>query len=334
LATLSTKPRTIPCTPQPSWLRNGQYTFGISDVTIRNEIIPKIKQISLDTKLPYADTYTPLVGPDITSDGVHPDPSKPGADSIAAGIFRAYRDNVTRVACIGSSITDASHGPGAYPIKFNQLLGREYFILNAGASGTTLLRKGDSPYSNNNWFKEAFKFKPNVITIELGTNDSKPQNWGAHKDEFVPDLRWLIDTLSTISTKPRIYLCTPIPAYKDASGNDPSGINGDIIRDEIIPKVKQVAQEKGLTVLDLHTPFLPYKSMQADGVHPSDTGLDTLAHILYRAFKAAPTSLAKDANRGRPETKNHGLHSGNPSNPLAPMGTDAAGRILESVPSR
>ncbi|MDB5047819.1 MAG: hypothetical protein JWO30_890 [Fibrobacteres bacterium] len=330
LATLSTKPRTIPCTPQPSWLRNGQYTFGISDITIKNEIIPKIKQISLDTKLPYADTYTPLVGPDITSDGVHPDPSKPGADSIAAGIFRAYRDNVTRVACIGNSITDASHGPGAYPIKFNQLLGREYFVLNAGASGTTLLRKGDSPYINNNWFKEVFKFKPGIITIKLGTNDSKPQNWGTHKDEFVPDLRWLIDTLSTISPKPRIYLCTPIPAYKDASGNDPYGISGDIIKNEIIPKVKQVAQEKGLTVFDLYTPFLPYKSTQADGVHPNDVGLDTLAHILYRAFKAVPTSLAQGAVPERAESKSLRPHSMNPSNPLAPLGVDASGRILDA----
>ncbi len=325
LGTLSTKPRVIPCTPQPTWLRNGSYSFGISDITIKNEILPKIKQISTDTKLPYADTYTPLVGPDITSDGVHPDPAKPGADSIAAAIFRAYRDNVTRVACIGNSITDNGHGPDAYPIKFNMLMGKDYFMLNAGHSGKTLLRKGDAPYIASPWFGEVFKFKPNIITIKLGTNDSKPQNWGSHKTEFAGDLRWMIDTLSTISTHPRIVLCTPVPAWKDASGNNPYGIDGAIIKDEIIPIIKQVAKEKGLAVLDLHTPYLPYQALTPDGVHPNAVGLDTLAHILYRAFKAAPVSIAAapDARRsGSP----YALRGWNGLNPLAAFGADAMGR--------
>jgi alpha-L-fucosidase 2 len=328
LGTLSTRPRVIPCTPQPSWLRNGQYSFGISDVTIRNEIIPKIKQISQDTKLPYADTYTPLIGPDITTDGVHPDPAKPGADSIAAAIFRAYRDNVTRIACIGNSITDNSHNADAYPVKFNMLMGREYFVLNAGHSGKTLLRKGDAPYIQSDWFKQVFKFKPGIITIKLGTNDSKPQNWGGHKAEFAPDLRWFIDTLLTISPKPRIILCTPIPAWKDGSGNDPYGISGDVIKNEIIPIIKQVAQEKGLALLDLHTPYLPYQKLTPDGVHPNAAGLDTLAHILYRAFKAIPTSLAGDAARRTSGVTGAAPFSPVPSNPLAPFGIDAAGRAL------
>lgn len=326
LGTLPTKPRVIPCTPQPSFLRNGQYSFGISDVTIRNEVIPKIRQISQETKLPFADTYTPLIGNDITTDGVHYDPAKPGPDSIAAAIYRAYKDNVTRVACIGNSITDNGHGAGAYPILFNMLMGREYHMLNAGHSGRTLLRKGDSPYHLSNWFKEVFKFKPNVITIKLGTNDSKPQNWDAHKGEFAGDLRWLIDTLHTISPKPRILLCTPIPAWKNAAGQDPFGIRGPVIKDEIIPIIRQVAQEKGLQVLDLHTPYLPYQALTPDGVHPNGAGLDTLAHILYRAFRAAPVALAApDApGRSRPALRASAI-----PNPLAGFGTDAAGRIRD-----
>jgi lysophospholipase L1-like esterase len=205
------------------------------------------------------------------------------------------------------------------------LLGREYYVLNAGHGGKTLLRKGDAPYIQSPWFKEVFKFKPNIITIKLGTNDSKPQNWGPHKDEFVPDLRWLVDTLSTISPKPRIILCSPIPAWKDAAGNDVYGISGEVIKNEIIPKIKQVAQEKGLAFIDLHTPFLPYERFTYDKIHPNAEGLDTLAHILYRAFKAAPVAVAQQA----PFYRVPGQRAAPVwPNPLAPLGVDARGRRL------
>jgi acyl-CoA thioesterase-1 len=333
LGTLSTKPRIIPCTPQPTWLRNGQYSFGISDVTIRQEIIPKIRQISLDTKLPYADTYTPLMGPDITTDGVHPDPAKPGADSIAAALFRAYRDNVTRWACIGNSITDDSHKPEAYPVILNELLGKEFFVLNAGYSGSSLIRSGPLPYYKGTWFKEVFKFKPGIITIKLGTNDSQPGIWDAHKNEYVPDLRWLIDTLSTLSPRPKIYLCTPIPAWKMPDGKESYGIRNDVIKNEIIPKIKQVAAEKGLIVLDLYNPYLPYQRFNAaDGVHPNAEGLDTLAHILYRAYQAAQT-VAVRAPGADPRRMETPLRAAPVSaNPLAPLGVDAAGRRLDVSP--
>ena len=169
-----------------------------------------------------------------------------------------------------------------------------------------------------------FKFKPNVITIKLGTNDSKPQNWDAHKDEFVPDLRWMIDTLSTITPRPRIILCTPIPAWKLADGPESFGIRGAVIKDEIIPKIRQVAQEKGLAVIDLHTPFLPYQRFAADGVHPNAEGLDTLAHILYRAYKAVPTRLAREPRSD--DVPARALSPATRANPLSGFGIDAAGR--------
>ncbi|MDB5051475.1 MAG: hypothetical protein JWO30_4546 [Fibrobacteres bacterium] len=326
LGTMSTKPRILPVSPQPTFMRNGTWAYGLNNVTIRDELLPKMKQIALERNLPLADTYTPLQNQDLTGDGVHPDAAKAGADSIAAAIYRTFKANAIRVACIGNSITDDNHAAGAYPIKFNQLLGRDYLVLNAGYSGSSLIRSGPLPYYKGTWFKEVFKFLPNVITIKLGTNDSQPAIWDAHKDEYVPDLRWLIDTLMSMSSKPRIYLCTPIPAWKKADGTEAFGIRGEVIKNEVIPKVRQVAQEKGLAVLDLYTPFLPYQSLTVDGVHPNDVGLDTLAHILYRAYKAAPTSVRERDAAAR--SKAAGPRTGGefPLNPLAPLGVDASGR--------
>lgn len=296
LGTLSTKPKIFPCFPVPVFQKNGAWAVdGINDPVIKNEIIPFIQQAADDKKLDVIDLHTFLEsrGDLFVNDGVHPDAGKAGADSIAAMIFRTYKSKVTRIACIGNSITDNNHDANAYPIKFNQLMGRDFYVLNAGVSGRTLLRKGDSPYEKSAYLDSVFKFKPNVITIKLGTNDSKPYNWDAHKNEFVPDLRWLIDTLSTISPKPSILLCTPVPAWKRADSTEAYDIRGAVIRDEIIPKIKQVAQEKNLPVLDLYTGFLPYRNLTSDGVHPTTVGQDTLAHIFYRAYKnAAVVSLA------------------------------------------
>lgn len=328
LGTMATKPRIIPCSAQPAFQRNGQWPFGINNIVIRDEINPKVKQAAQANKLVYADTWTNQANTDLTSDGVHPDPAKPGADSIAAAIFRAFKEGSIRWACIGNSITDNGHGADAYPVKLNMLMGRDYFMLNAGHSARTLLRKGDNPYYKSNWFTEVFKFKPNIITIKLGTNDTKPHNWDANQNDFIPDLRWMIDTLSTINPKPRIILLTPIPAWKNADGSDPFGIRGDVVLNGVIPKIKQVAKERNLDVIDLHTPYLPYKNLTPDGVHPNAAGLDTVAHILMRGFKALTPTAVRESG---PQASSRGgngrkVSFWSPSNPLVSFGVDAAGR--------
>lgn len=330
LATLSSKPRTFLCYPVPVFQVGGRWAVdGINDPVIKDEIMPLIKQAADDRKVGLIDLHGPLEsrGDLFSQDGVHPDNNKAGGDSIAALIYRAFKEQSIRVACIGNSITDNNHNAQAYPIKLNQLLGRDYYMLNAGHSGYTLLRKGDLPYHTSPWFKEVFKFKPHVITIKLGTNDSKPFNWNSRIGEFVPDLRWMIDTLSTIDPKPRIILMTPIPAWQNANGTWPFDIRGDTIQHSVIPKIKQVASEKGLEVFDLHTPFLPYRNLTTDGVHPSAAGLDTLARIIHRAWKAVPVAVRQPGIQGRRPAPRTGTLPARPANPLAPWGIDAAGRL-------
>src|SRR5262245_35770894 len=96
-----------------------------------------------------------------------------------------------KVACIGDSITEGGNldnpSVNAYPIVLGRLLGTNYITRNFGVSGRTLLRKGDFPYWNDPAFRNATNFAPNIVTIKLGTNDSKPQNW-RYKDQFARDL--------------------------------------------------------------------------------------------------------------------------------------------------
>lgn len=190
-----------------------------------------------------------------------------------------------KLACIGNSIT-----AGGYPAKLATRLGAGFQVQNSGVSGTTLLKRGDKPYWTQGKLGEVFTFKPDIITIKLGTNDSKSQNW-AFKADYAKDLAALVDTLRTISSKPQIWLCLPSPSFSTGSG-----INGNIIKNEIIPLIRQVASDKKTELIDIQTPLTPYPALFPDQVHPNDAGSDSIAAIIYRNLAAKAVRIASIGN--------------------------------------
>ena len=208
-----------------------------------------------------------------------------------------------RVACIGNSITDG-HGIDVatqygYPAELQKRLGNGYWVKNFGVSARTMLNKGDYPYMNEMAWQDALAFKPDVVIIKLGTNDSKPYNW-QHNSEFRQDLEQMVTTLcpalaqsakkgkksknqknQTSSLKPQIFLCTPIPAFKSTWE-----INDSVIVNGIIPIQKEVAQKYGLRVIDLHTLYAnDGDKMLTDGIHPDGKGAQRLAEIIAGEIK-------------------------------------------------
>ena len=211
----------------------------------------------------------------------------------------APNQDAIRVACIGNSITDG-HGiemapVNGYPALLQKQLGKDYWVKNFGVSARTLLNKGDYPYMKETAWKDASAFNPDIVIIKLGTNDSKPENW-KYGAEFKQDLQQMITTLcpalaqtakkgkkakSAQPVKPQIYLCTPIPAFKPSWG-----ISDAVITNEIIPIQKEVAQQYGLQVIDLHTLFAnDGDKMQDDGIHPDGKGVRRIADIVAEALK-------------------------------------------------
>ena len=205
-----------------------------------------------------------------------------------------------KVACVGNSITDG-HGIDVatqygYPALLQNSLGNGYWVKNFGLSGRTMLNKGDIPYMKELAWRDALAFKPDIVVIKLGTNDSKPQNW-KYKDEFKRDLQQMIISLRPDlaqpakkkgkksaplpNVNPKIYLCTPIHALKPSWD-----INDRIISHEIIPMIKSTAQEYGLEIIDLNT---LYGSNPADylddGIHPNGEGAKKMADLIFKAIK-------------------------------------------------
>jgi lysophospholipase L1-like esterase len=190
------------------------------------------------------------------------------------------KPDAIRVACIGNSITDG-HGIDmatayGYPAQLQQLLGKDYWVKNFGVSARTMLNKGDYPYMNEMAWKDAQAFKPDIVIIKLGTNDSKPENWQYGK-EFKKDLQQMVNALKPA----KIYLCTPIPAFKSTWN-----INDDVIVKEIIPIQQKVAKENGLQIIDLHTLYAnDGDKMLDDGIHPDGKGARRMAEIISAAIK-------------------------------------------------
>lgn len=213
------------------------------------------------------------------------------------------RQDAVRVACIGNSITDGFGIEMAtqlgYPAQLQRLLGSGYNVKNYGVSSRTMLNKGDYPYMNEQAWRDALAFKPDIVIIKLGTNDSKPENW-QYNAEFRQDLEQMITTLcpslaqpvkkgkkkakkgqAAEPVKPQIYLCTPIPAFKSTWN-----INDSVIVNGIIPIQKEVAAKYGLKVIDLHTLYAnDGDKMLADGIHPDDKGARRLAQIIAEELK-------------------------------------------------
>ena len=78
------------------------------------------------------------------------------------------------------------------------------------SSARTLLKKGDFPYTKEKRYQDALQFAPNVVVIMLGTNDTKPQNW-KHEADFEADYKDLVKSFQKLSSKPKVFLCRPVP---------------------------------------------------------------------------------------------------------------------------
>lgn len=189
-----------------------------------------------------------------------------------------------KVACVGDSITDGDglqdRKTEAYPAILSTILGIDYEVINFGKSGATLLKSGDWPYWVKPAFKEAMDFNPDIVIIQLGSNDSKPQNIPSFPGEYVNDLRAMVDSFQSLPSNPQIYLCKPIPSFANRFH-----INDTVLCSEAIPAIDQVAFEKKCKVIDLHAAFIYKPQFFPDGVHPDKTGAIEIAACVAKSIK-------------------------------------------------
>ena len=186
-----------------------------------------------------------------------------------------------KVACIGNSITEgADIEPGKrYPDQLQAFLGNNYEVRNYGLGGRTLLKKGDASYWQEDKYMEALAWNPDIVIIKLGTNDSKPQNW-IYSDEFETDYADFIDSFRQLPGDSKIYICTPIPVFREEWG-----VSQSIVSDEMIPMIRKIAQMQKVELIDLHTPLLGREALAPDGIHPNADGATVIAEEILKAIR-------------------------------------------------
>ena len=232
------------------------------------------------------------------------------AAAIFAGLTCAANAQ-TKVACVGNSITEG-YGLGwqeNYPFQLQKLLGESYAVTNFGVSGMTFANRGPNDnmsYWSTDKFKAALASSPDIVVIELGTNDSKffsnncigtdgqptyNYNYGQYeKDQLYKDYEALIDTFAHLPTNPRI-----IATLQPYSNNCGWGIMDTAIVNQINPIIKDVATKKGVEIIDLHTEFNTPAWFLPDSVHPNATGAIELAKIIEKYILADTAGAASDS---------------------------------------
>lgn len=189
-----------------------------------------------------------------------------------------------RVACVGDSITYGYRVEGrrvnCYPSRLSRLLGQGYCVGNFGYSGCTAVENGDHPYMKTRLYRQSLAWKPDIVLLMLGTNDSKPYNWNAAAYER--DMEKLICAYRAAGS--RVYLLLPPPVFP-VNGTVKFDISPEVLENEILPICRVLSERRNVVLIDAHSSFVGRPDLYADGVHPNRLGADTLAKSIYKSIR-------------------------------------------------
>jgi acyl-CoA thioesterase I len=202
-----------------------------------------------------------------------------------ASLLFAAGESATRVACVGDSIT-AGAGlrncqADSYPAQLGKLLGERFEVRNFGHNGATMAKISYRPYWKLQEFRAATEFRPNVVVIQLGTNDADPGIWVEQEQRrnFRADCNAMIDHFAGLETKPVVYLCLPPPIRPGKADQ-----RRQILRDEVTLIVREIAQERELPVIDLYGPLDGKSELLPDYFHPNEAGATIIAETVCKAI--------------------------------------------------
>jgi acyl-CoA thioesterase I len=213
---------------------------------------------------------------------------------------RAEPRKPTHIACVGDSITagaGASSTAKNYVSLLQGLEGNAVQVKNFGRSGATMLSEGfgDLPYEKQTEYADATTFVANApagavvsVIIVLGANDSKSFNWEPNgmkrNEQFLKDYRAMVEHFAGLPSKPVVYVGYPL-----ATGTNPCcSIRGDVISEQQLPLIKQLAMEKHLPIVDLNTATTNHPEYFGDGVHPNDAGYVVMANLVKKGLDREP----------------------------------------------
>ena len=190
---------------------------------------------------------------------------------------------VTKVACVGDSMTDGSccglTYSEIYPVKLQELLGDDYYVVDYGILSRTASKACSPSYWDSTEYADILTDDPDIVIVMLGTNDAKLNFWGSCAQDFQIDMQSLLESLQNLSSKPKIYAVYP-PKVCD---NPCCGISDENLVNGVIPTIRVAAAAVGSDTLDAYE----YTSTKCndwympDNVHLTAAGALKLAEFFH-----------------------------------------------------
>ncbi len=216
------------------------------------------------------------------------------ADSVLEG-----EKDIIRVACVGDSITQGINSTNpktmTYPYYIQQMLGLDYYVLNAGISAYSICKIDPLAYYKHDVYKQALDLKPDVVLFALGTNDANPNPDTPSKDwenpannrveVFKASTNELLDSFVNANPDVQIYIVLPASLFKvGGDGWSAEAWTANIVKYSH-PLLKEIAEKRGLPTVDLFDWSVEHKEVFTDGLHPKDSTYKTFAQYIYDCIK-------------------------------------------------
>jgi lysophospholipase L1-like esterase/pimeloyl-ACP methyl ester carboxylesterase len=207
------------------------------------------------------------------------------ATALSGGLSESLCAQI-RIACTGASITEGSYLPDApdnsYPGQLQSLLGAGYKVENFGASSSTMLKKGDFPYTDTEAYRKALESNPDIVFIDLGGNDAKAVNRPFH-DGLEADCREMIRTFRELPSHPRVIVMLPTAFFV----KDENGIFDPVSRNQVTPRLQKAAFEENVETIDMYPLLVDRPDLIPDGIHPDLKGSEIIAKRMFTQITLA-----------------------------------------------
>ncbi len=202
--------------------------------------------------------------------------------------FTVYSYPCTRIACVGDSLTYGhSWHNESYPVYLQELLGDGVEVENFGYNGSAVTNRSEPSfrlkYDGLKEYTDSLNFEPDIVLLMLGSNDGF--NWTGSASAFDAEYRKLITSYleSGVDT---VILMTAPPTLEGNAFNLPN----DIIRDNVCPAQRAVADDMELPLLDMRNLLEAQEDLTplyrpGDGVHFSIQGAKLVAQFAADALK-------------------------------------------------
>jgi len=249
---------------------------------------------------------------------------------LVLSLLRLGSAAITKVACVGDSITDGSccglSYDQIYPVRLQEILGTARFEV--GEYGI-LSRTGSKDCTPSYWdsteYQDALAWTADIYIVMLGSNDAKTINWGPGRcsENFQQDMQDLLNSFSNLPSQPMVFAAYP----PKVCPNPCCGISDDNVVNGVIPALNGAADTEIIVDTYEYTQDHCNAWYTNDAVHLNPLGALRLAELLASEILAIQPST--DQPTGSPSCS----PSGGPSQRPTKLPTDLPSSIPCGTPS-